>query len=204
MKLPTPAARSLTQWHHLMVIFLFRHLKSSSSSSATESPPISLSGLQPQPTELSTQKEIQYSKLSDDDKARVESILYLIDKFGVGDEFIHELPVTVEGLPKSYLFKQCRNERNESCLNKSTPGKAPGAQHTFSKLLAEQIQNMLCASTVLFPHHTNSVLSRHHGTLNGVCPKHRKELTTLGHSCLLNTGCLHSTGFTVFMHLRMR
>ena len=110
---------------------------SSSFSSATESPPTSLSGLQPQLTELSTQKETQYSKLSDDDKARVESILYLIDKFGVGDEFIHELTMTVEGLPKSYLFKQCRNELNESCIIKSTPGKAPGAQHSFSKLLAK-------------------------------------------------------------------
>ncbi|XP_022808035.1 uncharacterized protein LOC111345047 [Stylophora pistillata] len=114
-------------------------------SSPTSLPlPTSIDGSQSQSTDqASNQKETQYSRLSEDDKARVESILYLIDKFGVGDEFIHELSMTVEGLPKSYLFKQCRNALNESCYIKSTPGKAPAAQHSFTKLLADQIQNMV-------------------------------------------------------------
>ena len=95
-------------------------------------------GLQSQSTDqASNKKETQYSRISEDDKARVESILFLIDKFGVGDEFMHELTMTVEGLPKSYLFKQCSNALNESCYIKSTPGKAPGAQHSFSKLLKD-------------------------------------------------------------------
>ena len=124
----------------------------SSCSCATSIPlPTSIDGLQSQFTDqASNQKETQYSRLSKDDKARVESILYLIDKFGVGDEFIHELTMTVEGLPKSYLFKQCRNALNESCYIKSTPGKAPGAQHSFSKLLADQIQNMVGTNFVTF------------------------------------------------------
>ena len=121
-------------------------------SSPTSLPlPTSIDGSQSQSTDqASNQKETQYSRLSEDDKARVESILYLIDKFGVGDEFIHELSMTVEGLPKSYLFKQCRNALNESCYIKSTPGKAPGAQHSFTKLLADQIQNMVGTNVVTF------------------------------------------------------
>ena len=121
----------------------------SSSSSGTESPPNLPVDLQLQTiNQTASQKDTQYSKLSEDDKARVESILYLIDKFEVGDEFIHELTMTVEGMPKSYLFKQCRNALNEDCIIKSTPGKAPGAQHSFSKLLAEQTQSMVCISAL--------------------------------------------------------
>ena len=88
--------------------------------------------------------DTQYAKLSEDDKAKVESILYLIDKFGVGDEFIHELSMTVDGMPKSYLIKQCRKDLNSGCVIKSTPGKAPGAQYSFKELLVEQIKHMVC------------------------------------------------------------
>ena len=38
----------------------------------------------------------KYEKLHPDDKNTVESILFLMDKFGVGDEFIHELSMAVD------------------------------------------------------------------------------------------------------------
>ena len=34
----------------------------------------------------------------------------LLDKFCVGDAFNHELSMTTDGLPRSYLVKQCRDE----------------------------------------------------------------------------------------------
>ena len=89
----------------------------------------------------------QYSKLSDDDEAKVESILYLIDKFGVGDEFMHELSMVVDGLPKSYLFKQCQKDLNMGCIITSTPGRAPGAQYSFKQLLADRIKHMVSTSS---------------------------------------------------------
>ena len=79
------------------------------------------------------QSKTQFSKLSQDDKARVESILYLIDKFGVGDEFVHILSMTIDGLPKPSLFKQCRAGLNKNFVITSTPGKAPGVQHSFKQ-----------------------------------------------------------------------
>ena len=88
----------------------------------------------------------QYSKLSDDDKAKVEGILYLIDKFGVGDEFMYELSMVVDGLPKSYLFKQCRTDLNMGCIITSTPGRAPGAQYSFKQLLADRVKHMVSTS----------------------------------------------------------
>ena len=90
----------------------------------------------------SCQGEKQYVKLSEDDKSRVEGILHLIDKFGVGDEFIHQLSMVV-GMPKPYLFKQCQKELNKDCIISTTPGKAPGAQYSFKQLLAEEVKYMV-------------------------------------------------------------
>ena len=99
----------------------------------------------------SCQSETQYAKLSEDDKSRVEGILYLIDKFGVGDEFIHQLSMVVDEMPKSYLFKQCRKELNKDCVISTTPGKAPGAQYSFKQLLAEQVKYMV-GNNIVFYH----------------------------------------------------
>ena len=55
----------------------------------------------------------QYKCLSEDDKSRIEQVLFLLDKFCVGDEVYHELSMISEGLPKSYLVKQKRNEMNK-------------------------------------------------------------------------------------------
>ena len=105
--------------------------------------------------QTSCQSETQYSKLSDDDKAKVESILYLIDKFGVGDEFMHELSMVVDGMPKSYLFKQCRKDLNMGCIITSTPGRAPGAQYSLKQLLADRIKHMVSTGSteqvIFFP-----------------------------------------------------
>ena len=68
----------------------------------------------------------QYGKLSNDDKVTVESILYLMDKFGVGDEFVHELSMSVAEFPiKSYLIKQRRAQLNGQVKITTTPGLAP-------------------------------------------------------------------------------
>ena len=91
--------------------------------------------------------ETQYSKLSDDDKAKVESILYLIDKFGVGDEFMHKLSMVVDGLPKSYLFKECQTNLNMGCIITATPGRDPGAQYSFKQLLADRVKHMVSTSS---------------------------------------------------------
>lgn len=88
------------------------------------------------------------SILCEDNKARVESILYLIDNFGVGNEFVHELSMTIEGLPKSYLFEQCRTELNKNCIIKSTTGKALRAQHSCRQLLSDQVQQIVCTYLV--------------------------------------------------------
>lgn len=63
-----------------------------------------------------------YSKLFEEDKIQIEEILYLLDKFCVGDSFYHELIMVIGGLPRSYLIQQCRSELNKLCHIDCLPG----------------------------------------------------------------------------------
>ena len=83
-------------------------------------------------------------KLHPNDKNTVESILFLMDKFGVGDEFIHELSMAVVDFPvKSYLIKQCRSDLNKQVNISTTPGLAPGARYSFKELLTDKARDMV-------------------------------------------------------------
>ena len=68
-----------------------------------------------------------YKNLREEEKDKVEQVLFLLDKFCVGDEVYHELSMIVEGLPKSYLLKQKRSDLNKTYHIERTPGKYPGA-----------------------------------------------------------------------------
>ena len=83
-----------------------------------------------------------FDTLSEEEKSRVEKVLFLLDKFCVGDNFYHELTMVVDGLPKSYLvIKQRRSQLNDICHITSTPGEAEGAQMSFNDLLKERIKD---------------------------------------------------------------
>jgi hypothetical protein len=79
--------------------------------------------------------------LSESDKGKVEEIIFLLDKFGVGHEFYHEVTMTKRGkeLPRSYLVKQLRSSLNTTCQNSRTPGPAYGAQYSFEDFLVSRV-----------------------------------------------------------------
>ena len=56
-----------------------------------------------------------FDGLCEDEKDKLEKILFLLDKFFVGDAFYHELSMVCDGLPKSYLIKQRRQQLNDIC-----------------------------------------------------------------------------------------
>ena len=59
-------------------------------------------------------KEKQANKeLSEEDTHKVKKILFILDKFCIGDAAYHELTMLCEGLPRSYLIKQCKYEINK-------------------------------------------------------------------------------------------
>ena len=82
-----------------------------------------------------------FNALSESDKEKVEKVLFLLDKFCVGDVFYHEMTMLVDDLPRSYLVKQRRDQLNKICHISSTPGDAEGAQVSFKELLKERIQD---------------------------------------------------------------
>ena len=112
----------------------------------------SLGATSPVSPEIPSTAEIthQYDQLSSDGKCKVEAILFLMDKFAVGDAFIHELSMVVEGMPRSYLIKQCRNKLNSICSVKPTPGAAPGAQLSFRDSLVNKLRLMVSIGILMY------------------------------------------------------
>ena len=42
-----------------------------------------------------------FEALSDEETAKVERVLFILDKFCIGDSFYHKLTMVMDGLPKS-------------------------------------------------------------------------------------------------------
>ena len=72
--------------------------------------------------------EDRYNSLSEDEKKKVEQILFLLDKFCVGDSFYHEISMITDNLPRSYLVKQCREQLNKMCHIEALDGNFEGGK----------------------------------------------------------------------------
>lgn len=83
------------------------------------------------------------SDLSEDDQCNLEKVLFLLDKFCVGDEFYHELSMLSEDLPRSYLIKQQRSNLNKTSHIERTLGQFPGARINFTSTLADHVKDLL-------------------------------------------------------------
>ena len=81
-----------------------------------------------------------FNQLPDEEKDTIRAILYIIDRYCIGNSAYHELSVLIDGLPRSYLIKQCRSELNSICHISRTPGKNTGAQLSFKEELRSQIR----------------------------------------------------------------
>ena len=77
-------------------------------------------------TSNSTNGSKRFDSLTDYDKEKIEQVLFLLHKFCVGDSFYHELTMIVDGLPKSYLVKQKKEQLNDVSEVIPTPGEADG------------------------------------------------------------------------------
>lgn len=87
-----------------------------------------------------------YKNLTEADQQKVRNVLFILDKFCIGDEAYHELSMIDgnEELPRSYLIKQCKDELNKLCHITRTSGPAQGAQLDFLAELESVIQNQVC------------------------------------------------------------
>ena len=85
-------------------------------------------------------RKTNFHQLPESDKDTIKAVLYIMDKCCVGDAAYHEMSMLVDGLPRSYLIKQCRNAVNSLSHITRTPGMHPGAQMSFKEELREQIR----------------------------------------------------------------
>ncbi|KAJ7327833.1 hypothetical protein OS493_026112 [Desmophyllum pertusum] len=84
-----------------------------------------------------------YENLSQNEKNKIDQVLFLMDKFCMGDDVYHELTMMAEGLPKSYLIKQSRAQFNKTYHIERTPGKYPGASINFTTTLQDHVRELL-------------------------------------------------------------
>ena len=55
----------------------------------------------------------RYLTLPEDERKKVEEeVLFLMDRFGVSDEFYHQITMIFDELSRSYLVKQCKTNLN--------------------------------------------------------------------------------------------
>ena len=92
-----------------------------------------------------------FHDLSEEDQDKVKSVLFLLDKFCIGDAAYHELTMCSGGedLPRSYLIKQCKDDLNKPCHITRTPGVAPGARLDFATELESVLRKQVTAISLM-------------------------------------------------------
>ena len=100
----------------------------------------------------------QFDSVTEADKSKIETVLFLMDKFAVGDAFIHELSMVIDGMPRSYLIKQCRDKLNSTCSVKPIPGGQAGAQVSFKESLINKLNLLVIKCSLFFQTFTSSTL----------------------------------------------
>lgn len=100
--------------------------------------------------ESGTGKDISFDYVDNDeaalcdyDKESIEQILFLLDKFCTSDEMYHELAISYDDLPRSYLIKQKRTDLNKLTNVERIPGRYPGAQIPFVETLVKHVSELL-------------------------------------------------------------
>ncbi len=89
----------------------------------------------------------KYDDLSATDQERIQQLVLILDKFGVGETAYHELRMIGDDeLPTSTLIAQCRKDLNKLTEIKRLGGDKPGAYVSFSteigKLIKENPDNV--------------------------------------------------------------
>ena len=96
----------------------------------------------------------RYKDLSEEEKQRIQEILFIVDQFCIGEAAYHEITMTPAGenLPRSYLVKECKESLNALTHIERTPGVAEGAQLNFVETLSNEIQKhvSLLKSLIIF------------------------------------------------------
>ena len=92
--------------------------------------------------QTSDRRKNSYKDLSEEEKEKIKQVLYVTDKFCIGEAAYHSLTMTDGGekLPRSYLVKQCKNDLSNLCHITRTPGEEEGVQLDLESELQNTIK----------------------------------------------------------------
>ena len=92
--------------------------------------------------QTSDRRKNSYKDLSEEEKEKIKQVLYVTDKFCIGEAAYHSLTMTDGGekLPCSYLVKQSKNDLNNLCHITRTPGEEEGVQLDLESELQNTIK----------------------------------------------------------------
>ena len=81
-----------------------------------------------------------YATLDEEEKDKIKSILFIMDRFSISLEGYHELTQSQPALPRTYLVESCAKELDRKWKVTRTPGAAQGAELPLRLLLEEEIR----------------------------------------------------------------
>ena len=86
-----------------------------------------------------------FNDLSEEEQDKLKSVLFVLDKFCIGDAAYHELTMCIggENLPQSCLIKQCKDDLNKLGHITSAPSAAAGAQLDFDAELESVLKKQV-------------------------------------------------------------
>ena len=93
----------------------------------------------------SEKRSRSYKDLPDEEQQDIQQVLFIMDKFCIGEAAYHELTCCPGGeeLPRSYLVKQCKEDLNKLCSIERTPGEASGVAFNLHDELSTVIEKMV-------------------------------------------------------------
>lgn len=74
--------------------------------------------------------------------SKLDEILFLLDSFGVSDEFYHELSMYQSSLPRSYLVKERRKQLSSNVAIYRLPAPYSGSYRKLTDLIKEALSNL--------------------------------------------------------------
>ena len=84
-----------------------------------------------------------YERLDEEEKEKVRTILYIMDRFSISFEGYHELSQVDKSLPRTHLLESCTKAMDKKWDIKRTPGTAQGAELPFKVLLEKEIREQV-------------------------------------------------------------
>ena len=81
-----------------------------------------------------------YKRLEEEEKQKVRTLLYIMDRFSISLQGYHELSQVETSLPRTHLIETCAKQMDSQWEIKRTPGSVPGAELPLKLLLEKEIR----------------------------------------------------------------